>query len=94
VEVRWHDAAAYCNWSNDLGLFDMHGNVEEWCQERSWLAEAVEKGDEVVLDEVPRMHRGGAFALLPTSMRSTKRNDFRPGEWHKNIGFRVVRTHP
>src|SRR5262249_11628385 len=44
---------------NELGLFDLHGNVHEWCQD--WVDAKNLKKDDLVDSESPRMLRGGAF---------------------------------
>jgi formylglycine-generating enzyme required for sulfatase activity len=82
---------------NSFGLFDMHGNVEEWCLDwhnhgyyaRSPLIDPLfndppsEKGS-------GKVARGGAWNCKPWSLRSTTRNyDFPDKPTHAR-GFRVV----
>src|SRR5262249_48587803 len=64
---------------NDLGLFDMLGNVYEWCQERVGDRSG---GDglsmEDILDDGLRPIRGGMFAGSPVGLRSANRNGHAP----------------
>jgi formylglycine-generating enzyme required for sulfatase activity len=85
---------------NDFGLFDMHGNVFNWCQEmdKDYPVEKDGQGVEdeedleVVKNETTRSVRGGAFGYLPAFVRSACRPAFRPNERSSYIGFRPART--
>ena len=86
---------------NDLGLFDMLGNTSEWCQD-SWNAfKPAKKGiyndiiniSEYIVGKTPRLHRGGAFSLLPALARSANRNVYPPLNRLTNLGFRPSRTY-
>jgi sulfatase modifying factor 1 len=87
---------------NDLGLFDMLGNVYEWCQD-SWNAsKPAKKGirNDVInrydhIDEkTPRLLRGGSFDDLPTFFRSAWRGGLAPANRNTSLGFRPSRTCP
>jgi formylglycine-generating enzyme required for sulfatase activity len=86
---------------NDLGLFDMHGNVWQWCH-NEYLPYATDTvrpaADEVGRDEVlgdgSRPLRGGTFFLHGTSLRSAFRLYDRPTYAFLTFGFRVARTYP
>jgi formylglycine-generating enzyme required for sulfatase activity/uncharacterized membrane protein YhaH (DUF805 family) len=78
---------------NAWGLYDMHGNVLEWCQD--W------KGDysasSVTDPEGPssgsyRIVRGGAYCYGPILCRSAYRNDAAPSHYSPDMGFRLIRT--
>ena len=70
---------------NDFGLFDVHGNVFTWCQERiqaypnSKENEAYEDKEDILsisLDN--RVLRGGSFAVQASIVRSAFRNGVVP----------------
>jgi formylglycine-generating enzyme required for sulfatase activity len=80
--------------ANHFGLYDMHGNVDEWCLDL-WHKDytgAPQDGSAWVNenDNDKRLLRGGAWLTDPGYCRSAYRysdfSDFR----HSGIGFRVV----
>ena len=84
---------------NDLGLFDMHGNVWNWCQERylrvSGGQRAVDDKEDsnyVVSDRDDRSLRGGTFGGPACYLRSAYRTSYKPAVINHNIGFRLART--
>jgi formylglycine-generating enzyme required for sulfatase activity len=85
---------------NDLGLFDMLGNVLEWCQDEFTGAyptggqQAVHdvEGPRRVGGDQARVLRGGSFDLLASSVRCAYRVRVRPGSRYDTVGFRVART--
>ena len=78
---------------NAFGLYDMHGNVCEWCEdwEADYPAGAVTDpkgpatGDRRVL-------RGGSFFSLESDARSSNRIYFTPSNRLIIFGFRLART--
>jgi serine/threonine protein kinase/formylglycine-generating enzyme required for sulfatase activity len=78
---------------NDLGLFDVHGNVFQWCQYAMDQGEGKEKDGETVEESVARALRGGAFGFRPWYLRSDNRNGNQPGSRSYFIGFRPARTY-
>jgi formylglycine-generating enzyme required for sulfatase activity/tetratricopeptide (TPR) repeat protein len=87
---------------NDLGLFDMHGNVWTWCQEGSRgyspssrnRPSRDEEDTSAILDRSNRVLRGGSFLLHPSRVRAAFRNENRPTARDITIGLRVARTLP
>ena len=89
---------------NDLGLFDMLGNVYEWCQD-STNASASRPSKKGITDDVihiyehvneknPRLLRGGSFLSVPAFVRSALRSWFAPAYRDTYLGFRPSRTYP
>ena len=86
---------------NDLGLFDMLGNMDEWCQD-SWNAsKSAKKGiyndsisiSESIVEKNPRLLRGGTFDNRPAFVRSAYRYWVAPSNRFANFGFRPSRTY-
>jgi formylglycine-generating enzyme required for sulfatase activity len=84
---------------NDLGLFDMLGNVSEWCQEsyNPYELGAVNGASGDIAegpDSPPRVHRGGGFDNRPGFARSADRTMGRLTDLSGDVGFRPARTMP
>jgi formylglycine-generating enzyme required for sulfatase activity len=79
---------------NDLGLFDMLGNVVEWCQDRySNQSEGEPPSRDDISDDIPRVLRGGAFVNRPALVRSANRYRIAPDSRGIELGFRLARTY-
>lgn len=81
--------------ANGFGLHDMHGNVDEWCQDRwhasykgapndgrAWIDSKRSNGRRVV--------RGGSWDPYPRNCRSAFRFHYYPGDSGNALGFRVA----
>ena len=77
---------------NAYGLYDMHGNALEWCED--WYAEKSNnfsntKGPE---PETARVLRGGSFDYNPSFAKSSGRSFYSPTSRSNLVSFRLVRT--
>lgn len=78
---------------NRFGLFDMHGNVQEWCSD--WYAanyyKVSPKADPTGPKEgSERILRGGCWIHSGKACRAAVRNKLPPDEANYGVGFRVV----
>ncbi len=79
---------------NSWGLYDMHGNVREWCQDRYGdypLSSVIDpKGPS---GGSGRVYRGGSWRYEPRRrVRSAYRNWYNPDFRYIDLGFRLLRT--
>jgi len=79
---------------NDLGLFDLHGNDWEWCQNRSDQFPDIkdQQSEDKVDNNSSCSMRGGAFYGFPLYMRSADRVGLVPADRTYALGFRPART--
>lgn len=86
--------------ANVFGLYDMHGNVGEWCED-DWHDDYTgAPTDGSAWIDKPRYHRrvvrGGSWGFVsrPLKMRSAWRDYKWPYDGHDSIGFRCVLVQP
>ena len=79
---------------NAFGLYDMHGNVWEWCwdgYDRRYPSQSP-VDDPVGPSQAPvRVFRGGGWSDFPRRVRSASRLRFTPDDRGSLLGFRVAR---
>jgi sulfatase modifying factor 1 len=78
---------------NELGLFDMSGNIDEWCSDspKSYDDSNLEAfKDPVGFKGTDRAVRGGAYWLSAGNCRSANRNHEHLSECDSSVGLRIV----
>ncbi len=78
---------------NAWGIYDMHGNVIEWCQNRFRFYDSFADPSEypTVPKELWYVHRGGSWFNQPNTATAHSRMGAVPEKRNSLIGFRVVR---
>ena len=77
---------------NPWGLYDMHGNVMEWCSD--WYGEGLSGGTDPAGPNGGsfRVDRGGGWGNNPGDCWSADRSGYDPSNRNYDIGFRVARS--
>ena len=78
---------------NELGIYDMSGNVFEWCQD--WYSSSYYSVSDINNPQGPstgsyRVNRGGSWDGSAESCRSAFRNYITPGSRYRGLGLRLV----
>jgi formylglycine-generating enzyme required for sulfatase activity len=86
-------------YANSWGLYDMHGNVWEWCADhwhssyngaledgRPWIEPENDKNEHKAKS---RLLRGGSWFTVPLICRSAYRSSLHPADLNDSVGFRV-----
>ncbi|MDR2718654.1 MAG: SUMF1/EgtB/PvdO family nonheme iron enzyme [Treponema sp.] len=81
--------------ANAWGLYDMHGNVFEWCWD--WLgsySNGAQTDPQGAVTGTNRVGRGGSWGNYGRDLRSALRGDDTPSGRGDYLGFRLVRSVP
>lgn len=69
---------------NELGIFDMSGNVWEWCSDNYSSSYSSPRNSPY------RVNRGGSWNNSPENCRSANRSNNSPGDRNDNLGLRLA----
>jgi formylglycine-generating enzyme required for sulfatase activity len=76
---------------NIYGLYDMSGNVYEWCYDLYGSYSTAHLSDPTGTSTgIDRIIRGGSFLSSPPYCRSSFREGLNPDEKRNDVGFRIV----
>jgi formylglycine-generating enzyme required for sulfatase activity len=79
--------------ANAWGLYDMHGNVYEWCWDWYGSYSSGSQTDPAgAVTGSYRVRRGGNWSILGHALRSAQRGVGSPSNRYEDSGFRVVRS--
>lgn len=77
--------------ANSFGLFDLSGNVREWCQDCDGAYARTSQVDPTgPVYGTPRVIRGGSYLSMSSECRSAYRDSADPDALSQSIGFRVI----
>ena len=82
---------------NAWGLYDMHGNVAEWCSDwynTAYYGNSPKDNPLGPQDGKLRVARGGAWNSSGGSLRSARRTGYNPSLRLNTLGFRCVKDDP
>ena len=97
-EVAWYDGNSGSKThlvgtkqANELGIYDMSGNVWEWCQDRNGVYSSSSQTNPInAVSGSNRVYRGGCWYDVARNCRSSCRNYGTPGRRPLNLGLRLV----
>jgi len=75
---------------NPLGLYDVHGNVAEWCADRYGPYPTITVSDPVGRDGESRVVRGGSWGDPAHALRAANRTPARPTLASAYVGLRLA----
>jgi hypothetical protein len=89
--LKWSHAAGKLR-PSPRGLFDMHGNLCEWCHDWHGDYGAESSSDNLAgpVEGLNRVDRGGGWSNVASNCRTAYRGQIRPTYRNMNIGFRLA----
>jgi formylglycine-generating enzyme required for sulfatase activity len=87
------DVGSYA--ANNYGLYDMHGNVWEWCwdwYDKNYYSNSPANDPTGAVTGSNRVERGGGWATQGHKLRSAYRGAYDPYKRDNRIGFRLARS--
>lgn len=76
---------------NELGIYDMSGNVREWCNDWfGYYSSSMEDNPQGAYDGNMKVNRGGSWTTPAVNCRNTYRHTDYPYEKALDLGFRLV----
>ena len=97
--VAWHDSNSGDKTQevgkkapNELGVYDMSGNVWEWCSDLYGSYSSPEQINRYNTSGSLRVIRGGSWHNTVWNVRATYRNAVLPTGTRYDLGFRIART--
>ncbi len=96
-EYRQHTTeVGSSNAANDYGLYDMHGQVLEWCAD-PWHDDYVDAPNDGQIWDQPGNHRvlrGGSWFSVAGRCRVASRHHYSAEVWLNHTGFRIALSPP
>ena len=99
-DVAWYDSNSSSRThdvktkqANELGIYDMSGNVYEWCQDRygsNYYSSSPETNPTGPTSGSSRVLRGGCWDFIARSCRVSDRGSGIPDFRYNYIGFRLI----
>ncbi|MCX7047555.1 MAG: formylglycine-generating enzyme family protein [Candidatus Sumerlaeota bacterium] len=81
--------------ANTWGLFDMHGNVWEWCadwHDQEYYAQSPKRNPTGPAHGTARVLRGGSWDFFPDGCSAARRRSRGPADRDRSFGLRLART--
>ncbi len=76
---------------NELGIYDMSGNVLEWCSDwKGDYSSGAQTNPKGPYDGSYRVYRGGSWNLIAWDCRSSNRRNSRPARRYGYLGLRLA----